>query len=313
MNPLIKTSIVNYKTVKGIQYKKLDTSFQVYGRPLHTAPIVVVFHALTGNSDICSPDKGWWKEIIGVQKVIDLSTYTVIAFNILGNGYDGTLVTNYKDFTARDIAILSYQTLQIHGVDRIHSVIGGSLGGGIAWELLTTYPGFSKNLIAVACDWQSSDWVKGICGTQEQILLNSSNPIADARKMAMFFYRTPQSINQKFKGEKQNPHLYKVNSWLNHHGKKLEQRFSLQAYLMMNNLLESINCTIDFGKIIDSIIIQIGISSDILFSPDRNKETKQFLDQHLIPNYYYEINSNDGHDAFLIEHEQLSRVLEKHF
>lgn len=316
MNSLASNTITNYKTIRGVQYKQLNISYQIHGKALHTAPIVVVFHALTGNSDVCSAEKGWWKEIIGENNVIDLNNYTVIAFNILGNGYDGNLIDNYKDFVAKDIAILSHQVLTELNVKSVNTIIGGSLGGGIAWEYVLTYPTFAEKLIAVGADWKSTDWVKGICGTQEQILLNSTKGVADARRMAMLFYRSPKSLEKKFNREKQNAELFKVNSWLNHHGEKLESRFSKKAYFMMNHLLSSIDAELNKTekiKEITSTIIQIGISSDILFPAERNKETKHFLDEHNHSNYYYEIVSDEGHDAFLIEHEQVTQFLKTHF
>lgn len=314
MNSLASTTITNYKTIRGVQYKQLNISYQIHGKALHTAPIVVVFHALTGNSDVASAEKGWWKDVVGNNKVIDLNHFTVIAFNILGNGYDGQFIDDYAHFTAKDIAILSYQTLVELKVTSIDVAIGGSLGGGIAWELTLAYPSFAKKLIAIGSDWKSTDWIKGICGTQQDILLHSSQGVADARKMAMLFYRSPQSLDKKFNGEKQNDEIYKVTSWLNHHGQKLEKRFSKKAYLMMNHLLANIDADLPHAaKNITTTIIQIGISSDILFPAERNKKTQTLLNELKINNHYYEIVSDEGHDAFLIEYPQLTAFLKEHF
>jgi homoserine O-acetyltransferase len=49
-------------------------------------------------------DTGWWNDLIGVNKTIDTTKYTVLAFNVPGNGFDGAVIENYLDFTARDIA-----------------------------------------------------------------------------------------------------------------------------------------------------------------------------------------------------------------
>jgi homoserine acetyltransferase len=45
----------------------------------------------------------WWNDLIGVNKTIDTTKYTVLAFNVPGNGFDGAVIENYLDF-ARDIA-----------------------------------------------------------------------------------------------------------------------------------------------------------------------------------------------------------------
>ena len=111
-----------------------ELSYQLFGCPLHTAPIVLVNHALTGNSNV-SGESGWWSSLIGPKKTIDTNNYTVLAFNIPGNGFDGkrdNLITNYKDYVAKDIANIFLCGLEFLGIDQLHSIIGGSLGGGIA-------------------------------------------------------------------------------------------------------------------------------------------------------------------------------------
>jgi len=101
-------SLQDFTTTSGYFYPKFELSYQLFGQDLNTAPVILVNHALTGNSNVAG-EKGWWNEIIGLGKVIDTGTYTVIAFNIPGNGYDennDNFIENYEDFTARDIAKL---------------------------------------------------------------------------------------------------------------------------------------------------------------------------------------------------------------
>lgn len=313
---LRKHRLYDYTTFKGVQYKQLDSSYQVFGRPLHTAPIVLVNHALTGNSDVIGEEKGWWKEVVGEGQLIDTTRYTIIAINILGNGYDGVLIDNYRDFSAKDIARIYYQVLQSLEITQLHAVIGGSLGGGIAWEMAALYPDFSKYIIPIASDWKSTDWIIGHNSIQESILLNSKQPLQDARKMAMLFYRSPASFTRRFnRSQVSDKDLFNVESWLNHHGKKLENRFDLKAYLMMNHLLTTIDISEEgvpieeTMKSINSKIIQISVDSDLFFVKNENIETKKILDEVNVDNEYHEIKSIEGHDAFLIEHDQITRFL----
>ena len=95
-------------------------------------------------------------------KLIDTNKYAVLAFNIPGNGYDGieeNRIDNYEDFTARDIGRLFGLGLTKIGIDRLYAVIGGSLGGGIAWEMAVLFPDRIENLVPVASDWKASDWI----------------------------------------------------------------------------------------------------------------------------------------------------------
>ena len=90
-------TLSDFKTESKAFYKTINLSYQTFGKPLGTAPVVLVNHALTGNSNVAGKD-GWWKALIGKNKVIDTNVYTVLAFNIPGNGYDGFVIENYKDF-----------------------------------------------------------------------------------------------------------------------------------------------------------------------------------------------------------------------
>ena len=106
---------------------------------MHTAPIVLVNHALTGNSNVTGSE-GWWSALIGEGKCIDTNKYTILAFNIPGNGYDGFVIENYKDFVAGDIAHIFLRGLEELKIDKLFALIGGSLGGGIAWEMAAINP-----------------------------------------------------------------------------------------------------------------------------------------------------------------------------
>lgn len=302
--------------------QNITLSYQVFGKTLHTAPIVVVNHALTGNSNVSGHD-GWWQSIVGEGKTIDTTKYTVISFNIPGNGYDNkpeNLIENYKDFVARDIAKIFLQGLQQLNITSIFALVGGSLGGGIAWEMAVIKPNLCKHLIVIASDWKATDWLIANCQIQEQLLTNSSNPVHDARMHAMLCYRTPESFKARFKRSKnEDLKIFNVESWLLHHGKKLQERFQLSAYKLMNQLLKTIDVTkgredaITVLDKIESNITIIGVDSDLFFTAEENRETqKKLAATH--PNVTYnEIHSVHGHDAFLIEFDQLKTIIEPIF
>ena len=308
--------ISDFITESKVVNPEIKLSYQVFGKPLGSAPIVLVNHALTGNSDVAGKE-GWWSDLVGNDKVIDTKLYSVLAFNIPGNGFDGFIIENYKDFVARDIAQLFLIGLEKLKIEKLFAVIGGSLGGGIAWEMAVLKPDFTEYLITVATDWKSTDWLIANCQIQEQFLLNSKNPVHDARMHAMLCYRTPESFKERFKRSKNEAlEIFNVESWLLHHGNKLQERFQLSAYKLMNQLLKTIDVTKnrknDFNVLenIKANIHIIGVDSDLFFTAEENRQThKQLAVTH--PNVTYnEINSVHGHDAFLIEYEQLEKIIE---
>lgn len=312
--------IEDFTTETGVVYDEIELSYELFGQVLHTAPVVMVNHALTGNSDVAGTFAGWWRGVVSPGNLIDTNKYTILCFNIPGNGYDkkpGNLIDNYKDFTARDIAKLFGLGLEMLNISKLRVMIGGSLGGGISWEMAVLFPELSKYLIAVATDWKATDWILAHNKVQEQILLNSKKPVHDARMMAMLFYRTAASFKEKFnRTVNENLGIPNVESWLLHHGYQLENRYNLKAYKMVNNLLSTLDITRDrgdFEQVVKSIkakIIQIGIDSDFFFVPQENIETKTVLDKLGIENIYREIKSIHGHDGFLVEDEQLIKLLE---
>jgi homoserine O-acetyltransferase len=320
MTQLSYIDIQNYVTSSG-KATNLQLSYQTFGMPLHKAPIVLVNHALTGNSQVCGED-GWWNDLIGKNKCIDTTVYTILAFNIPGNGYDDTrtnLIDNYQDYNAKDIANVFALGLSELKISSLFAVIGGSVGGGLSWELAALKPQLIKHLIPIATDWKSTDWIIANCHVQEAILNNSNQPLKDARMHAMTLYRTPESFTQKFERTKKSMNVFNVESWLNYHGNTLNKRFKVSAYKMMNQILRTINVTHNRGTFLEvaskiaSDIHIVTINSDLFFKAEENWRT--FVDLKSVKDNVsiHEIKSKHGHDAFLIEYDQLAKFLKPIF
>ena len=210
--------------------------------------------------------------------------------------------------------------MQILGIKKLFALIGGSIGGGIAWEMAALYPNLTDNLIPVAADWKASDWIIANTFLQKRLLENSSEPLRDARIHAMLTYRTPASFSERF-GRTINTEkkLFNVESWLVHHGYKLEDRFLLQAYKAMNHLLATVDITRkgdSLEKIINTIssnIHVIAVDSDLFFTAEEDQKTLKRGKKIKENIFYHEIKSIHGHDAFLIENKTVSQILSRIF
>lgn len=315
---LYHLKLKGYTTLSGIT-QDIALSYELFGRDLHSAPIVLVNHALTGNSNVTGED-GWWSALIGEGKRIDTDQYTILSFNIPGNGHDKFIIENYKDFVAGDMARIFLWGLKQLKINRLFAIIGGSLGGGIAWEMAAMNPKITEHLVPVASDWKSTDWLIANCQIQEQFLVNSKQPVHDARMHAMLCYRTPESFKERFKrSTNEELQVFNVESWLMHHGDKLQERFQLSAYKLMNQLLKTIDVTRNgqdnFANLqnSDTNIHIIGVDSDLFFTAQENKDTFKRLAQAHSNVTYGEVNSLHGHDAFLIEFEQMEQLLKPVF
>ena len=309
----------NFETVSGSKIKKIQISYQVFGKELGSAPVILVNHALTGNS-IVSGINGWWSEIIGLEKPIDTSKYSVLCFNIPGNGFNENNFDFNLDLNLGDIALLFVKAIDQLKLAKLHAIIGGSIGGCLTWEMIALKNDLASIIIPVAADWKATDWLIANTFLQDRILKNSRDPVIDARIHAMTFYRSPKSLNTRFTRTKNlDKNIYNVESWLIHHGEKLRQRFSLKSYLFMNKLLSSTDITRDGESFINKIskikssIHLISVDSDIFFLPNEDHETYLLAKKNNLDITNHIIKSIHGHDAFLIETKQISDIFTKIF
>lgn len=305
------------KTYKVQYFEEFDNNslllnYEQFGNPSKDAPKILIFHALTGNSSVCESQNSWWSSMVGKGKTIDTDKFQILAPNFIGNGYKNQSVTNAPILTIHQLAKCILQWLLTSGFTNLHSVFGLSVGGGLAWELIKSQEIKVENYFLIASDWISSPWIKGFCKNQLSICQSQDNGHRLAREISMPWFRNPESFDEKFKLDSQDTKS-NVESWLSYHGRALEARMENLPYQQMVRYLSSITVwnNKEFEAFfrdtkLNSNIIQIGISSDILFSAKSNQETHKFLTEHNHNSFYFEIDSIHGHDAFLIEHHQLS-------
>lgn len=297
-----------YKTDSQREYH-IPLSYQLFGKELFSAPIILVNHALTGNSNVAG-EKGWWKQLIGENQVIDTNKYTVLCFNIPGNGYDDFFIDEYSDFTPSDIANVFLKGLESLNIKNIYALIGGSLGGGIGWEMLSKKPDLAEIFIPIACDSKTHDWLHAQCLVQKFLLNGNEEPLQKARIHAMLCYRTPQSLNERFQN-RFNPEKQQLESedWLTYHGNSLAERFSLKSYQLMNHLLMNINTNQNMLEKIQARMHMISVDTDLFFPASEIRQCFEKLKENKEDVFYHEIKSVHGHDAFLMEYSQLNNII----
>jgi len=312
-------TLKNITTNSGVYVDEITLSYEVFGdeSKLNKHGILII-HALTGNSHV-SGEGGWWETVVGPGKSINTLKHPVIAFNVPGNGFDGVLLDEYDKFNAGDIADLFALALKTLKIEKLFAVIGGSLGGGITWHLATQHPKLFKKVVPFATHYQASDWVIGMSKIQRELLKIEKDPVQTARKMALLFYRTPESYQTKFERTKvEKGGAYNVDSYLDYQGEKLKDRFALEAYKAMNYVMATIDIAYrsTLAEAITNIegeVHIVGVSSDLLFTAKEAKSAYKNLKKANKEVFYHEIESIHGHDAFLIENKQLEDILEQIF
>jgi homoserine O-acetyltransferase len=299
---------LSYQTNSQKEYH-IPLSYQLFGKDLFTAPIILINHALTGNSEV-SGEKGWWKQLVGENQIVDTDQYTVLCFNIPGNGYDDFLIEDYEDFTSSDIAAIFLKGLETLHIKNLYAIIGGSLGGGIAWEMLAKQPDLAEIFIPIACDYRTHDWLHAQCLVQKFLLNDKEEPLQKARIHAMLCYRTPQSLNDRFQNQyNQEKQRLESEDWLVYHGNVLNERFSLKAYKLMNHLLMNINADESALEKIEARMQMISVDTDLFFPASEIRMCFENLKEKNKNVSYHEIQSIHGHDAFLMEYQQLNNII----
>ncbi|WP_288460321.1 alpha/beta fold hydrolase [uncultured Chryseobacterium sp.] len=298
----------SYRTDSQKEYN-IPLSYQLFGKDLFSAPIILVNHALTGNSNV-SGEKGWWKQLIGEHQVINTEQYTVLCFNIPGNGFDDFFIDECEDFTPSDIANIFLKGLEILNIKSLHAIIGGSLGGGIGWEMLVKKPHLAEIFIPVACDFKTHDWLHAQCLVQNFLLNQNDEPLQKARIHAMLCYRTPESLNNRFQNRySEEKQRLESEDWLVYHGKALNERFSLKSYKLMNHLLMNINANEEHLEKIQARMHMISVDTDLFFPASEIRMCFERLKEKNKDVFYHEITSVHGHDAFLMEYKQLNTII----
>jgi homoserine O-acetyltransferase len=333
----------NYKYNKvftlesGASLPGLEIAYHTYGTlNKEKNNVIWVSHALTANSDVFD----WWKGLFGENDYFNPNDHFIVCANNLGSCYGttGPLSINtdtnqpwfsyFPHITVRDQA-KTLEILRQHlGIEKIHTLIGGSLGGQIAQEWILDKPTLVENLVIVATNAKHSPW--GVAFNESQRLAvkadrtyysNSENGgqkgLSAARSIALLSYRNYNTYNNT----QQETNLNKVtdfasSSYQRYQGEKLVKRFNAYSYVRLSEAMDSHNVARNRNEALEHTLatvktktLVVSISSDLLFPPTE----QQFLAKHIPNATYNEIDSFYGHDGFLLETKQLTELIKKFY
>ncbi len=291
---------------------------------------VLIFHALTGSADA----DVWWEPLIGPGRALDTSRHPVIAANLLGSCYGSSGPREVSDgsfplLTSADLARAHIPLLEHLGVSRVALATGGSLGGMVAlqWGLLTQVP--VERLVVFAAPARAS--AQAIAWNAAQRLaieadsawadgryLPGRGPaagLAAARAIAMITYRSQLEFEDRFgRRQTRTPGRFDVDHYLRRHGQKLVDRFDARCYTTLMQAMD----VHDVGDLetagrhtarLVEAVVGVGIDSDILYYPAEVRDWVHAYARGGATARYEEISTPYGHDAFLIEFEQVERIL----
>ena len=320
----------------------VEIAFRTWGQLNKAANnAIVVCHALTGSADA----DDWWEPLIGPGRAIDTDRYFVICSNTLGGCYGSTGPTSlapdgrwwgarFPALTIRDQVRAQIQLADLLGIQGIHAVIGGSLGGLQALEWAWMDKPRVKSVVSIAASGRHSAWC--LAWNEAQRMALNSDPLyregdytadtpplrglAAARAIAMVSYRSPQSLNERFNRRKstevREPSEHEsddfaVRSWLRFHGDSLVNRFDAHSYRILIDAMDTHDISRDRGDYFAelkkmTLPTLIGsIDSDALYVSNDQLELLKYL-----PNAeLLTIDSMHGHDGFLIDAASFSNPI----
>ena len=294
--------------------------------------VVWICHALTANSDA----QDWWPELVGPGKLFDTDKYFVICANMLGSSYgsSGPASINpttgqpyYFEFpkvTVRDIVKANDLVRRHLGINKIDLMVGGSIGGFQSVEWTIMEPELFEKAIFIACGARATPWLTAWEESQRmaleadptfracESLKGGEAGLRCARSIALISYRSYEGYNAT-QAETDEDCLFadRAGSYQRYQGKKLADRFDAYSYYYLSDSVVSNNVGRGRGgveKALGSIKADctvIGIDSDGLFPV-----CKQKLIASVVPGAkYHEITSRFGHDGFLLENDQLTKII----
>lgn len=321
-------------TDSGFRFEKPDVAYKTWGT-LNDARdnVILICHALTGHA---AADE-WFPGLFGEGRPADPSKNFIICINVPGSCYGSVgawsenpetgkpYLNDFPTLTIRDMVRFQQLLLDKLEISGIELVIGGSMGGMQALEF-TVMDQRVKSAVLIAMGKAHTPWAIGISQAQRTAIqsdkkwnngeyIRNDGPVeglSAARMMAMITYRTPEDYNKKFGRKLQNEDgQFQVESYLNYQGEKLAKRFDAHAYITLTRAMDLHDVSHGrgtFEEVLNRIEIPvqvIGINSDHLYPTSDQKELA-----NLFPNgRYHEIESTFGHDAFLIEFEQLNQII----
>jgi homoserine O-acetyltransferase len=292
------------------------------------APQVLVIHALTGSADAAGD---WWAPVIGAGRALDTDRVGVLCANLLGGRYGSTGPTctdpatglpygaGFPQPSARDEARALWALADRLGIERFALVAGGSLGGMITLEVALERPDRVGHVLPVAAPAATGGLAIAWNHIQLELLDRlGTDGLAIARQLAMTTYRSEADFDGRFGRSVQADGRYAVNSYLDHQGAKLLDRFDVDTYRVLVRIMDGHDVGRGRAGIVEAFrslavagagLTGLGIEGDLLYGP---WQVRRLVDEAVaagVDATYRELESSKGHDAFLIEWDQLARVL----
>jgi homoserine O-acetyltransferase len=320
---------------------------------------VLIFTGLSPSAHAAScrddPTPGWWEEIIGRGKPIDTRRYYVVCVNSLGSCFGSTGPASINPVTGQryrlgfpvlsleDVARAGYETLKHLGIERVHAIVGPSMGGMTTLAFEMQFPGLADSIVLMSSGVRSLPFSIALRSLQREMIRKDpawqgGNYALDvppltgmrlARKLGMITYRSAEEWRLRFGRERVGAEHtggdafgmnFEVESYLEHHANKFIGQFDANCYLYLSRASDLFDIA-DHGASVEGALekveirraLIIGVKTDFLFPIHQQQELAEGLSGNGRQIEYHELDSLQGHDSFLVDMDRYRPILAKFF
>ena len=349
---------INLKLESGDIIDSFKLAFKTFGK-LNTdkSNAILVCHALTGDQYVTGNNpitgrEGWWSRMVGPNKPIDTNKFFVICSNVLGgcagstgpkelqNGSDVAYGGNFPSVTIKDMVKAQSLLIESLNIEKLFSVIGGSMGAMQALQWAIDFPDKILNIIHIAGALKHSAQNIAFHEVGRQAIMSDpiwkngkyfeNNEVPErglsvARMIAHITYLSENAMHRKFGRKLQSRDIisfgfdadFQVESYLRYQGKSFVERFDANSYLYLTRAMDYFDHDETFRKNIEFShnpnnhlkYLIVSFTSDWLFPTIESKMIVNQLNSLSREVSFLEIDTDKGHDSFLLEEPQLDDVI----
>ncbi len=349
---------INLKLESGDIIDSFKLAFKTYGKlNADKTNAILVCHALTGDQYVAGNNpitgrEGWWSRMVGPNKPIDTNKFFVICSNVLGgcagstgpkelqNGSDVAYGGNFPSVTIKDMVKAQSLLIESLNIEKLFSVIGGSMGAMQTLQWAIDFPDKILNIIHIAGALKHSAQNIAFHEVGRQAIMtdpiwkngkyfeNNEVPergLSVARMIAHITYLSENAMHRKFGRKLQSRDIisfgfdadFQVESYLRYQGKSFVERFDANSYLFLTRAMDYFDHDETFRKNIEFShnpnnhlkYLIVSFTSDWLFPTIESKMIVNQLNSLSREVSFLEIDTDKGHDSFLLEEPQLDDVI----
>ena len=349
---------INLKLESGDIIDSFKLAFKTYGKlNADKTNAILVCHALTGDQYVAGNNpitgrEGWWSRMVGPNKPIDTNKFFVICSNVLGgcagstgpkelqNESDVAFGSNFPSVTIKDMVKAQSLLIESLNIEKLFSVIGGSMGAMQALQWAIDFPDKILNIIHIAGALKHSAQNIAFHEVGRQAIMSDpiwkngkyfeNNEVPErglsvARMIAHITYLSENAMHRKFGRKLQSRDIisfgfdadFQVESYLRYQGKSFVERFDANSYLYLTRAMDYFDHDETFRKNIEFShnpnnhlkYLIVSFTSDWLFPTIESKMIVNQLNSLSREVSFLEIDTDKGHDSFLLEEPQLDDVI----